>query len=134
MLFRSVWLSAYRYHAVEEVAGIAFCSDCFAREPRYNQKLWRTERCAGQGDLRSCPAGIRKVLLCASHDELSARARAVRQLASDELAAAKPRPFGSQCHARLAAHAGGATEAEMRKVIARVWRLHDEADCRNWLA
>ena len=35
---------------------------------------------------------------------------------------------------RLAAHAGGATEAEMRKVIARVWRLHDEANCRNWLA
>jgi 2-methylcitrate dehydratase PrpD len=34
---------------------------------------------------------------------------------------------------RLARYAGGATEAEMRRVIARVWRLHDEKDVRDFL-
>ena len=35
---------------------------------------------------------------------------------------------------RLAAHSGAATEAEMKKVIARVWRLHEERDVRDFLA
>jgi 2-methylcitrate dehydratase PrpD len=35
---------------------------------------------------------------------------------------------------RLAAYAGGATESEMRKVIARVWRLHEEKNVRGFLA
>jgi hypothetical protein len=35
---------------------------------------------------------------------------------------------------RLAQYAGGATEAEMRDVIARVWRLHDEKDVRSFVA
>lgn len=34
---------------------------------------------------------------------------------------------------RLAHYARGATETEMRKVIARVWRLHEERDVRNFL-
>jgi 2-methylcitrate dehydratase PrpD len=34
---------------------------------------------------------------------------------------------------RLAQYAGGATEAEMRQVIARVWRLRDEKDVRDFL-
>jgi len=34
---------------------------------------------------------------------------------------------------RLATHAGGATEAEMKKVIARIWRLRGERDVRNFL-
>jgi 2-methylcitrate dehydratase PrpD len=34
---------------------------------------------------------------------------------------------------RLAHYAGGATEAEMREVIARVWRLRDEKDVRDFL-
>ncbi len=35
---------------------------------------------------------------------------------------------------RLAAYADGASPAEMRAVIARCWRLHDEAGVRDWLA
>ncbi len=35
---------------------------------------------------------------------------------------------------RLAAHAGGATAAEMKRVIARVWRLREERDVRDFLA
>ena len=35
---------------------------------------------------------------------------------------------------RLAAHAGGATAAEMKQVIARVWRLQEERDVRDFLA
>lgn len=34
---------------------------------------------------------------------------------------------------RLAQYAGGATEEEMRQVIARVWRLRDEKDVRDFL-
>jgi 2-methylcitrate dehydratase PrpD len=34
---------------------------------------------------------------------------------------------------RLAAHAGGATEAEMKRVIARAWRLREEANVRDLL-
>ena len=34
---------------------------------------------------------------------------------------------------RLAQYAGGATEAEMKEVIARVWRLRDEKDVRDFL-
>jgi 2-methylcitrate dehydratase PrpD len=34
---------------------------------------------------------------------------------------------------RLARYAGAATESEMRKVIARVWRLHDQSDVRGFL-
>ncbi|MBI1965345.1 MAG: MmgE/PrpD family protein [Betaproteobacteria bacterium] len=34
---------------------------------------------------------------------------------------------------RLAAHAGGATAAEMKRVIARAWRLREERDVRNFL-
>jgi 2-methylcitrate dehydratase PrpD len=34
---------------------------------------------------------------------------------------------------RLARYAGGASEAEMRAVIARVWRLRDEKDVRDFL-
>jgi len=34
---------------------------------------------------------------------------------------------------RLAAHAGGATHAEMKAVIARVWRLHYEPNVRDFL-
>ena len=34
---------------------------------------------------------------------------------------------------RLAQYAGGATEAEMKQVIARVWRLRDERDVRDFL-
>ena len=34
---------------------------------------------------------------------------------------------------RLAGHAGGATAEEMRRVIARVWKLHDAADVRGIL-
>ncbi|MBI3067718.1 MAG: MmgE/PrpD family protein, partial [Betaproteobacteria bacterium] len=34
---------------------------------------------------------------------------------------------------RLAAYAGGADEAEMRKVIARAWRLREESDVRDFL-
>jgi len=34
---------------------------------------------------------------------------------------------------RLAAYAGGAADAEMRQAIARVWRLHDEANVRELL-
>ena len=34
---------------------------------------------------------------------------------------------------RLAQYAGAATEAEMRDVIARVWRLRDEKDVRDFL-
>ncbi|MPZ42246.1 MAG: MmgE/PrpD family protein [Betaproteobacteria bacterium] len=34
---------------------------------------------------------------------------------------------------RLAAYAGGASEAEMRTVIARIWHLHDQADARAFL-
>ena len=34
---------------------------------------------------------------------------------------------------RLAQYAGAATEQEMKRVIARVWRLHDEKDVRDWL-
>lgn len=35
---------------------------------------------------------------------------------------------------RLAAYANGATAAEMEKVIARIWRLHDEATVRDFLS
>jgi len=35
---------------------------------------------------------------------------------------------------RLANHSGAATEAEMKKVIARVWRLREEHDVRDFLA
>ncbi len=35
---------------------------------------------------------------------------------------------------RLAAYADGASPDEMRTVIARCWRLHDEAGVRDWLA
>jgi 2-methylcitrate dehydratase PrpD len=35
---------------------------------------------------------------------------------------------------RLARWAGGASEAEMRAIIARCWRLRDEAHLRDWLA
>jgi 2-methylcitrate dehydratase PrpD len=35
---------------------------------------------------------------------------------------------------RLAAHAGAATEAEMRRVIARIWHLRDQTDVRGLLA
>lgn len=35
---------------------------------------------------------------------------------------------------RLAAFTGGANASEMRKVIARVWQLHDAADVRDFLA
>jgi 2-methylcitrate dehydratase PrpD len=35
---------------------------------------------------------------------------------------------------RLAQYAGAATEAEMKQVIARVWRLDEERDVRDWLA
>jgi 2-methylcitrate dehydratase PrpD len=34
---------------------------------------------------------------------------------------------------RLAGYAKGATEAEMRAVIARAWGLHDAADVRGYL-
>jgi 2-methylcitrate dehydratase PrpD len=34
---------------------------------------------------------------------------------------------------RLAAYAGGATGAEMKKVIARIWRLREARDVRNLL-
>jgi 2-methylcitrate dehydratase PrpD len=34
---------------------------------------------------------------------------------------------------RLAAHAGGATAVEMKRVIARAWRLREERDVRNFL-
>jgi 2-methylcitrate dehydratase PrpD len=34
---------------------------------------------------------------------------------------------------RLAQYAGAATEQEMKRVIARVWRLRDEKDVRDWL-
>jgi 2-methylcitrate dehydratase PrpD len=34
---------------------------------------------------------------------------------------------------RLAQYAGGASEGEMRDVITRVWRLHDEKDVRDFL-
>ena len=34
---------------------------------------------------------------------------------------------------RLATHAGGATEAEMRRVIERVWRLRNEPGVREFL-
>jgi 2-methylcitrate dehydratase PrpD len=34
---------------------------------------------------------------------------------------------------RLAAHSGAATEAEMKKVIARVWRLREQRDVRDFL-
>jgi 2-methylcitrate dehydratase PrpD len=34
---------------------------------------------------------------------------------------------------RLAQYAGAATEQEMKGVIARVWRLRDEKDVRDWL-
>lgn len=34
---------------------------------------------------------------------------------------------------RLATYAGGATEAEMKRVIARVWRLRDEPDMHDFL-
>ena len=34
---------------------------------------------------------------------------------------------------RLSAFTGGASADEMKKVISRVWRLHDEADVRNFL-
>ena len=34
---------------------------------------------------------------------------------------------------RLAAYANGATAAEMEKVIVRIWRLHDEANVRDFL-
>jgi 2-methylcitrate dehydratase PrpD len=34
---------------------------------------------------------------------------------------------------RLAQYAGGAPESEMKQVIARVWRLHEERDVRDWL-
>jgi 2-methylcitrate dehydratase PrpD len=35
---------------------------------------------------------------------------------------------------RLAAYANGATAAEMEKVIVRIWRLHDEANVRDFLS
>jgi 2-methylcitrate dehydratase PrpD len=35
---------------------------------------------------------------------------------------------------RLAAHTGGATADEMKRVIQRVWSLHEAADVRDWLA
>ncbi len=35
---------------------------------------------------------------------------------------------------RLAAHSGAATEAEMKKVITRVWRLREQRDVRDFLA
>jgi 2-methylcitrate dehydratase PrpD len=34
---------------------------------------------------------------------------------------------------RLAAHANGASEAEMRAVIARIWHLHEQGDVRGFL-
>jgi hypothetical protein len=34
---------------------------------------------------------------------------------------------------RLAAFTGGATAAEMKGVIARIWQLHDAADMRDFL-
>jgi hypothetical protein len=34
---------------------------------------------------------------------------------------------------RLAAFTGGASAGEMRKVIARVWQLHEAADVRDFL-
>jgi 2-methylcitrate dehydratase PrpD len=34
---------------------------------------------------------------------------------------------------RLAHYARGATEAEMKQIIARVWRLREERDVRNFL-
>ena len=34
---------------------------------------------------------------------------------------------------RLAAYAGGATGAELKKVIARIWRLREARDVRNFL-
>jgi 2-methylcitrate dehydratase PrpD len=34
---------------------------------------------------------------------------------------------------RLAAHAGGASQDEMRTVIERVWKLHEAGDVRDWL-
>jgi 2-methylcitrate dehydratase PrpD len=34
---------------------------------------------------------------------------------------------------RLAAHGGGVTPDEMSRIVARVWRLRDEPDVRNWL-
>lgn len=34
---------------------------------------------------------------------------------------------------RLAGHAAGATETEVRRLIARAWRLRDEPDLREWL-
>ena len=35
---------------------------------------------------------------------------------------------------RLAAFAGGATVDEMRKIIARIWRLHDDTDVRGFVS
>jgi 2-methylcitrate dehydratase PrpD len=35
---------------------------------------------------------------------------------------------------RLAAYSGGASEAEMKRVIARAWRLHAERDVRDFLS
>lgn len=35
---------------------------------------------------------------------------------------------------RLAVHGGGATEQEMKNVIARIWRLHDEASVRDFVS
>ena len=35
---------------------------------------------------------------------------------------------------RLAGYTKGATEAEMRKVIARAWGLHEVNNVRNWLS
>ena len=35
---------------------------------------------------------------------------------------------------RLAGHSGAATAAEMKPVIARIWRLHDEPSVRDFLA
>jgi hypothetical protein len=34
---------------------------------------------------------------------------------------------------RLGQYAGAATEQELKRVIARVWRLRDEKDVRDWL-
>ncbi|MGH8600985.1 MAG: MmgE/PrpD family protein, partial [Burkholderiales bacterium] len=34
---------------------------------------------------------------------------------------------------RLAAHAGGASQDEMRTVIERVWKLREAGDVRDWL-
>lgn len=35
---------------------------------------------------------------------------------------------------RLVAYSGAATEDEMKQLIARIWRLHDEASVRDFLA